>query len=392
MSIPRHVHTTVAPPVPNHPPASTNIDGCIRRSEQRRLLQLTRRRRRSSPPATTTTTTRERDDKPPPSSDVVVVVVVIPPPPPPPRRTFVARSRGLRRPPPARVRRFPLALPGDRIVACYRRGGDCDRRRRSGGRGGDRCPGLRRLDIYGSRSSRSSDGGGKPIVIFLTGGAWIIGHRMWGALVGRALVPFGMLVMVPDYGNYPNADAGGMVRDVDACVQWVFDHAGEHGGDANGIVLVGQSAGAHVGSVVVTTKVLDWLLRARRRGGGGGGEDESTSRRRLGSDYSPCHLRGFVSTSCPHNMVAMRRVFHRRGFGEDLQRRIFGVGHDDDRYGDDDGGDVFERWSPYHLVMKCHEEYGSLLRTGGEKSVGGLALEDVFPKLCVIHGTSDETR
>jgi len=196
-------------------------------------------------------------------------------------------------------------------------------------------------------------------------------------------------VMVPDYGNFPNADVGGMVRDVDACVQWVFDHAGEYGGDPNGIVLVGQSAGAHVGSVVVTTKVMDWLC-ARRRGRDD--EDESTRPRRLESAYSPNHLRGFVSTSCPHNMVAMRRVFHRRGFDEDLQRRIFGGGHDDERDYDDDGEDVFERWSPYHLVMKCHAEYSSLLRTtGGEKSVGGLALSDVFPKLCVIHGTSDET-
>ena len=314
-------------------------------------------------------------------------------------------------------------LTCDRVVAHY------GRREERGG-----CSCRRYLDIYGSRSSPPSyDGGGndegkkKPVVIFLTGGAWIIGYRMWGTLLGRALAPLGVLVIVPDYRNYPTTDVKGMVDDVDASVQWAFDHVGEYGGDADGIVLVGQSAGAHIGGVVVATKVLDWLRgEEERRGGGesgssssandgkwggrgtndGGGatareecESTSSSFRLLESTYSPRQLRGFVSTSCPHNLISMRHDLHRHGLGEEVQRDIFGGGRrddDGDDHHDDAEEDAFERWSPYHLVMKCHAEYDRLSRrttSGDERRAAAERpeLRDVFPKLCVVHGTSDDT-
>lgn len=43
------------------------------------------------------------------------------------------------------------------------------------------------LDLYGSQP-RHTNREGKAVVIFLTGGAWIIGYKMWGALLARALV------------------------------------------------------------------------------------------------------------------------------------------------------------------------------------------------------------
>jgi hypothetical protein len=43
------------------------------------------------------------------------------------------------------------------------------------------------LDVYGSQQQEAVQGG-KAVVIFLTGGAWIIGYKMWGALLARALV------------------------------------------------------------------------------------------------------------------------------------------------------------------------------------------------------------
>ena len=52
----------------------------------------------------------------------------------------------------------------------------------------------------------------KPVVIFLTGRAWIIGYRMWGTLLGRALAPLGVLCIVdPDYRNFPRVNIEGMV-------------------------------------------------------------------------------------------------------------------------------------------------------------------------------------
>ena len=102
------------------------------------------------------------------------------------------------------------------------------------------------LDIYGSRTPSPSGEEKKPVVIFVTGGAWIIGYRMWGCLLGRALAPFGVLVVMPDYTNFPKANIEGMVEDVDRSIQWTFDNIHKYGGDPARVVLVGQSAGAHV--------------------------------------------------------------------------------------------------------------------------------------------------
>jgi len=81
------------------------------------------------------------------------------------------------------------------------------------------------LDVYGSKTSIfnkdtnietsiKDDDVKKPIVIFIVGGAWTIGYKMWGCLLARALVPFGILVIIPDYRNYPKTDIQGMVNDV----------------------------------------------------------------------------------------------------------------------------------------------------------------------------------
>lgn len=244
----------------------------------------------------------------------------------------------------------------------------------------------RYLDIYGSNTPLKTNRldnmntTAKPVVVFLTGGAWIIGYRMWGTLLGRALVPFGILVVVPDYRNFPRVNVDGMVQDVDMSIQWVMDNVEEFGGDANRVVLVGQSAGAHLGGVVVARKVLDWLRRERRV--------SKSSLPPLKSTYQPQQLCGFISTSSPHNLVTMREVFHRHGLSANVQKSIFG-GMDDDK----DDRCVFERWSPYHLTKKCQEEYLKLMDTKEKREPADeeLRLQDAFPNLSVIHGTADKT-
>lgn len=42
-----------------------------------------------------------------------------------------------------------------------------------------------------------------PIIIFVSGGAWTIGYKLWSALVGRGMSALGYLVVVPDYRNFP---------------------------------------------------------------------------------------------------------------------------------------------------------------------------------------------
>jgi len=264
------------------------------------------------------------------------------------------------------------------------------------------------LDIYGSRTTTpTTTATKKPVVIFLTGGAWIIGYRMWGTLLARALAPFGILCIVPDYRNFPRVNIEGMVRDVDASIQWVMDHVEEYGGDRRRVVLVGQSAGAHIGGVVVARKVLDWLRCERRRrmecnrmdAKGSAAvlvDDNMENESRvfemmspLRSTYSPRQLCGFISTSSPDNLVTMRPVLHHHGLSASVQNSIFGGMGDDN----DDDFDVFEKWSPYHIMIKCHTEYVKLLELDGDgtSSDDRLRFKDVFPRFCVIHGTADKT-
>ena len=240
------------------------------------------------------------------------------------------------------------------------------------------------LDIYGSRTllqQQSSlvvdqNGKKKPVIIFLTGGAWIIGYRMWGNLLARALVPFGILVVMPDYRNFPRVNIDGMVQDCDMSIQWVLDNIEHYGGDSEKVVLVGQSAGAHIGGTIVAMKVLDWLRKERA---------QQEGQPMLKSTYSPNELCGFISTSSPHNLVSMRPVFHHHGLSASVQRSIFGG------EGEEADDDVFEKWSPYHLVMKSKEEYDQLMQMEDEKYSDDLGLKDIFPRVCVIHGNADST-
>lgn len=95
-----------------------------------------------------------------------------------------------------------------------------------------------------------------PVVIFVSGGAWIIGYKLWSALVARGLATLGMLVVVPDYRNFPQGDIGDMMDDIREATQWTYDHAHRFGGDRRKIVLAGQSAGAHICLSLLVTEYL----------------------------------------------------------------------------------------------------------------------------------------
>lgn len=45
-----------------------------------------------------------------------------------------------------------------------------------------------------------------PVVILVSGGAWIIGYKLWSSLVGRALSILNIITIVPDYRNFPQGN------------------------------------------------------------------------------------------------------------------------------------------------------------------------------------------
>ena len=252
------------------------------------------------------------------------------------------------------------------------------------------------LDVYGSKPSIGNkdnntetniedDDVKKPIVMFIVGGAWTIGYKMWGCLLARALVPFGILVIIPDYRNYPKTDIQGMVNDVDTSIQWVIDNAHKYGGDNKRVVLVGQSAGAHLATTVIARKVLDYLLSRDDDSSKEEIKEEASHTKEdlqytpLKSTYNPWQLRGLVSTSGPLNLVAMEKVLHNEGIISGKKQMKLFLG---------EGG--LRDWSPYHLFQKCHDVYNEETNDNKEKQEQK-QLKDLFPKICIIQGTADKT-
>eukprot|EP00906_Rhabdomonas_costata_P024745 RCo035527 len=101
------------------------------------------------------------------------------------------------------------------------------------------------LDLYTPTGDPPSPRG-FPVVVLMTGGAWIIGYKAWFAVVARCLMRGGVMCVTPDYRNFPQGTVKDMVYDTHTAMRWVFRHIRDYGGDPDQIYLVGQSAGAHL--------------------------------------------------------------------------------------------------------------------------------------------------
>ena len=98
--------------------------------------------------------------------------------------------------------------------------------------------------IHGKKQTKYLNG--VPVVVFLSGGAWIIGYKLWSALMGREFARRGYVVIVPDYRNFPQGNIEDMLEDLREALRWTLCNCSMFGGDPNKIILSGQIAGAHI--------------------------------------------------------------------------------------------------------------------------------------------------
>jgi len=105
-------------------------------------------------------------------------------------------------------------------------------------------------------SAQASSQPAVPVVVFFSGGAWIIGYKLWSALIARGFSACGYITIVPDYRNFPQGDMIAMTEDTRAVLLWVNASVRDYGGDSKNVTVCGQSAGAHI---VMTTllRLLD---------------------------------------------------------------------------------------------------------------------------------------
>jgi prenylcysteine alpha-carboxyl methylesterase len=211
---------------------------------------------------------------------------------------------------------------------------------------------------------------GAPVVVFFTGGAWLIGYKMWGTLLARALTAAGIVVVIPDMRNYPWASVPAMVEDVEISIAWTLKHIADYGGDPEKIVIVGQSAGGHVACTALLRRAL-LLQRSRSIVALEGFEcpsddeenDDQNDYEEEMTNWRPTDLRGFISLSAPYNLALMQQSFSRHGLDPHLVDRIFG--------GDKDS------FEPYRIVLNCQSD--------------GIMLNDYLPPIQIYHGSIDKT-
>ncbi|KAI6670497.1 hypothetical protein NL676_005382 [Syzygium grande] len=154
---------------------------------------------------------------------------------------------------------------------------------------------VRRSIVYGDQPRNRLDlhlpknmDGPKPVVAFVTGGAWIIGYKAWGALLGKQLAERDIIVACIDYRNFPQGTISDMVNDASEGIPICL------------IYLMGQSAGAHIAACAL----VDQAVKESR--------GESIS-------WSLSQIKAYFGLSGGYNLFSLVDHFHNRG----LYRSIF---------------------------------------------------------------------
>lgn len=105
-----------------------------------------------------------------------------------------------------------------------------------------------RLDLYFPAESANRN---KKLVIFVYGGDWTSGSRENYFFVADALTSAGFIVAIPDYIKYPEGAFPAFVEDIAQAVHWLAGHIDQYA-DIDHFILMGHSAGAHTGALLVT--------------------------------------------------------------------------------------------------------------------------------------------
>ncbi len=108
-----------------------------------------------------------------------------------------------------------------------------------------------RLDVF---QSRLAPPGKAPVMVYIHGGAWMIGEkREQGKPMMYELVARGWVCVAINYRLSPKATWPDHIVDAKRAVSWVKEHIGEYGGDASFVAVSGGSAGGHLCALLALT-------------------------------------------------------------------------------------------------------------------------------------------
>jgi acetyl esterase/lipase len=109
-----------------------------------------------------------------------------------------------------------------------------------------------RLDVWHKRGHDRA--GKRPCILYVHGGGWVIGNKdLQGLTTVHELAAAGWVCFSMNYRLSPRATFPDHLHDVKRAIAWVRQHAAEYGGDPGHIVLIGNSAGAHLAALAALT-------------------------------------------------------------------------------------------------------------------------------------------
>jgi len=110
------------------------------------------------------------------------------------------------------------------------------------------------LDVYLPDQAKQA-----PIIVMVHGGAWRFGDKASNAVVDNKVerwVSRGFIFVSVNYRLLPKADPLQQATDVAKALQFVQQHAASWGGDAEQMIVMGHSAGAHLVSMLAASAKL----------------------------------------------------------------------------------------------------------------------------------------
>ena len=106
---------------------------------------------------------------------------------------------------------------------------------------------LQSLDVYSP-----PEGKDHPIIVWIHGGGWSKGDKAAMQQKPQAFVDKGFVLVSVNYRLVPAVTVKDIMADLAKSVRWVRDHAAEHRGDPNSLIIMGHSAGAHLAALLCT--------------------------------------------------------------------------------------------------------------------------------------------
>ncbi|ORB74309.1 carboxylesterase/lipase family protein [Mycobacterium scrofulaceum] len=130
-----------------------------------------------------------------------------------------------------------------------------------------------RLNVWASSATQSGDR--KPVMVWLHGGAYVLGSGSQALYDGRRLVGDGEVIVVTvnyrvgalgfmDLSSFTTSrrrfDSNVGLRDVLAALSWVRDNIAAFGGDPRNVTLFGESAGAGIVTTLLASPSAEGLF------------------------------------------------------------------------------------------------------------------------------------